>query len=47
MAGGLAALLITWGFHRKPKVEIIMNGVLAGLVGITAPCHVVGPGAPW
>lgn len=44
VAGGLAALLITWGFHRKPKVEIIMNGVLAGLVGITAPCHVVGPG---
>ena len=43
VAAGLAALLMTWVWHRKPKVDLIMNGVLAGLVGITAPCHVVGP----
>jgi Amt family ammonium transporter len=43
VAGGLAALAVTWVRHRKPKVDLIMNGVLAGLVGITAPCHVVGP----
>jgi Amt family ammonium transporter len=43
VAGGLTAVVITWVLHRKPKVGIIMNGVLAGLVGITAPCHVVGP----
>ena len=43
VAGGLAALMVTWVRDRKPKVDLIMNGVLAGLVGITAPCNVVGP----
>ncbi|HSK39917.1 MAG TPA: ammonium transporter [Arenibaculum sp.] len=43
VAGGLVALTVSWVRHSKPRVEYPMNGVLAGLVGITAPCHVVDP----
>jgi ammonium transporter, Amt family len=41
VAGGLAALAWTWAMHDRPRVGYPMNGVLAGLVGITAGCHVV------
>ncbi|PPC78097.1 diguanylate cyclase [Pokkaliibacter plantistimulans] len=37
-AGGLAALLFTWLVFRLPQVPLIMNGVIAGLVGVTAGC---------
>jgi Amt family ammonium transporter len=35
-AGGLAATLYTWVRYGKPDVGMACNGVLAGLVGITA-----------
>jgi len=43
-AGALAALLLTWFRYGKPDFSMTLNGVLAGLVGITAGCAVVSPG---
>ncbi len=39
--GGVTALFLTWLFMGKPNVPHILNGVLAGLVSITANCHAV------
>ncbi|MDD9940644.1 MAG: ammonium transporter [Myxococcales bacterium] len=39
--GGLGALLITWAYRGLASVEPIFNGVLAGLVSITACADVV------
>jgi Amt family ammonium transporter len=44
-AGAIGALLCSWIWFKKPDCSMTMNGVLAGLVGITAPCAVVSPGA--
>ncbi|GHT75117.1 ammonium transporter [Spirochaetia bacterium] len=44
-AGAIAALLTSWCWFKKPDVSMTMNGILAGLVAITAPCAVVSPGA--
>ncbi|MDX1947561.1 MAG: ammonium transporter [Pirellulaceae bacterium] len=44
-AGGVAALAAAWYFERLPSVSQTINGVIAGLVGITASCHVVEPWA--
>lgn len=41
--GGLAALLTTWLLDRRPKVPLVMNGVVGGLVSITAGCDVMFP----
>ena len=38
-AGGLTATLISWGKYGKPDLSMIINGILAGLVSITAPCN--------
>ena len=35
-AGGLAAMFSSWIVVRKPDLSMALNGVLAGLVGITA-----------
>ncbi len=44
-AGGLVALILTWAFiTKKPDLSTTLNGVLAGLVAITAPCAFVTPG---
>ncbi|MDR1562358.1 MAG: ammonium transporter [Dysgonamonadaceae bacterium] len=40
-AGGLFALLIAWAKYKKPSLSLTLNGVLAGLVGITAGCDAV------
>jgi len=43
-AGGMGALVISWLFiTKKPDLSTTINGVLAGLVAITAPCAYVTP----
>ncbi|BBA79251.1 ammonium/methylammonium permease [cyanobacterium endosymbiont of Rhopalodia gibberula] len=37
-AGGVAATLVAWFKNEKPDLPIIINGILSGLVGITAGC---------
>ena len=41
--GAMAAMIFAWLLYGKPDLSISLNGALAGLVGITAPCAVVGP----
>lgn len=42
-AGGLTALITSWIKYGKPGLSLTLNGVLAGLVAITAGCDVVSP----
>ena len=42
--GGLGALFCTWLLYRKPSLSLVCNGILAGLVGITAGCDVMSVG---
>jgi Amt family ammonium transporter len=35
-AGGLASIFTAWAFIKKPDLSMALNGILAGLVGITA-----------
>jgi Amt family ammonium transporter len=44
-AGAVAALIFSWMWFKKPDCSMTLNGLLAGLVAITAPCAVVSPGA--
>ena len=41
---GLSALFLTWIVYGKPSLSLVCNGILAGLVGITAGCDVVSIG---
>ncbi|MCR5362206.1 MAG: ammonium transporter [Bacteroidales bacterium] len=43
--GGIVALIYTWLVDGKPSLSMVCNGVLAGLVGITAGCDCVSIGA--
>lgn len=43
-AGGLAAAFTSWGLLKKPDLSMALNGMLAGLVGITAGADTI---APW
>jgi Amt family ammonium transporter len=43
-AGGIAAMLSAWWTFKKPDASMAVNGVIAGLVAITAPCAFVSAG---
>lgn len=40
-AGIVAAMLVSWLVQKKPDLSMVLNGCLAGLVGITAGADVV------
>jgi len=42
-AGVVGALVAIWSITKKPDLTMSLNGALAGLVGITAPCNNVSP----
>ena len=39
----ITVMIITWVRYKKPDVSMSLNGVLAGLVAITAGCDTVSP----
>lgn len=43
VAGGVATMFTSWIKYGKPSFSLTLNGVLAGLVGITAGCDLVSP----
>jgi len=42
-AAGVASMAVSWLRFGKPDFSMTMNGLLAGLVAITAPCAFVSP----
>jgi ammonium transporter, Amt family len=44
-AGGLGAIFTSWVVLRKPDLSMGLNGMLAGLVGITAGADAISPWA--
>lgn len=45
-AAGVTVMILTWLVYKKPDVGLTLNGILGGLVGVTAGCQVVTlPGA--
>lgn len=44
-AGAISAMIVVWSLTRKPDLSMIMNGALAGLVAVTAPCAFIDPWA--
>ena len=41
--GGIVGMALAWRLGGRPDVTMIMNGSLAGLVGITASAHIMTP----
>ena len=41
--GGFLALIVSWIKYGKPSLSLTLNGILAGLVGVTAGCDMVSP----
>ena len=47
-AGVIGAMIVSWGIQKKPDLSMILNGALAGLVGITAGADdIAGFGSVW
>ncbi|HVT08572.1 MAG TPA: ammonium transporter [Polyangia bacterium] len=44
-AGAFTALMVVWTSLRKPDIALACNGLLGGLVAITASCAFVSPAA--
>ena len=44
-AGAITAMFTAWIRFKKPDASMSLNGALAGLVAITAPCAAVSPGS--
>jgi Amt family ammonium transporter len=44
-AGALSSILVSWVVIKKPDLSMALNGILAGLVGITAGADSMGPWA--
>jgi Amt family ammonium transporter len=42
-AGAVAAMVLSWLLFKKPDASMTINGVIAGLVSITAGCYTVTP----
>ncbi|MEX1239563.1 MAG: ammonium transporter [Cyclobacteriaceae bacterium] len=43
--GAIGAMMLSWIKFKKPDLSMTLNGALAGLVGITAPCASVSTGS--
>ena len=43
--GAILAMVTSWVVFKKPDISMTLNGALAGLVAITAPCAWVYPGS--
>ncbi len=43
--GGITSMIAAWWLFKKPDVSMALNGVLGGLVGITASCAFVSIGS--
>lgn len=42
--GGIIALVLSWKILKKINVLFVLNGSLAGLVGVTASCNIISMG---
>jgi Amt family ammonium transporter len=42
-SGGIFAMFTVWKMFGKPDLSMAMNGALAGLVAVTAPCAFIDP----